>query len=246
MVAGIPPVSVWWLGLFAWVPLLVVAGSNSPRRAGILGWLQGALAQGCALAGAVPAMARTGGASTTVAILFGALLVAYEGARIGLVAFVTAHALRRSWPIGWAFPVVLVSVELTYPMIFPWTTQLFLDGAPILQQGAELGGPLATSAWVALLDASLARAWFARKDKAARLRHGVLAPALILVVVVAYGGARIHSVRAQMREAPTLTLGLIQENVTDVRTETRDPVALYRDASLALVSREKVDLLVWP
>ena len=122
MIAALPPASLWWAGLLAWTPLLIVACSTTPVRAGLTGWLQGIVAQGWALASVMHAMTKTGGASTITATLVGLVLDASEGARVGLVAWLTAHLLRKSWPITWVFPVALMSFEFAYPMVFPWTT----------------------------------------------------------------------------------------------------------------------------
>jgi apolipoprotein N-acyltransferase len=246
MTISAPPLNVWPLGIVAWVPLAIASATQTTFRAGLSGWVQGAMVHGCLLA-SVPVAVRTGGGMPPASSLAMALLlVLFEGARFGVTASVAAQATRNGWPLVLAFPASLVATEWAYPMIFPWTSCIFFQDAPVLLQAAELGGPLLVSLWVGVLNASLATAWVFRTTRGLVARYAAVFPVATLGAVVLFGSTRIATVEARTTGAPELTVGIVQGNVTNVRQEKRDPVAIYRTPSLDIVRRQKIDLLIWP
>jgi apolipoprotein N-acyltransferase len=173
-----------------------------------------------------------------------AVLVAFESGRFAVVAWLTTRTVRRGWPLVVAFPVVLVTAEWLYPMVFPWRTALLLWQAPVLVQTADLAGPLSVTAWVSVVAASWATALRDRADARRLGLYGLGVPGAVLVAVVAYGSLRMREVDAMVTAAPEARVGLIQG---DVGSEDRgDGVRIYREASLNLLAREKPDFLVWP
>jgi apolipoprotein N-acyltransferase len=246
MVASLPPVDAWGAGLVVWVPLALIASRGEPRRGAAIGWLQGALAQAATLASIPGALREAGGAPAGWSYALGALLTAYEGARFAGVGLLASRAVRNGWPLAAAFPLALVSTEWLYPMVFPWSTALFVHQAPVLLQTAEIAGPLAISMWVGFVDAALAEACRARATTAARLRWS-LAACGCLAAAVAFGAIRMRSVDARMEASPPARIGFVQGNVGRPAGDFgEDPVPLYRRASLELVHRERLDLLIWP
>jgi apolipoprotein N-acyltransferase len=243
MILAAPPANLWALGLIVWVPLAVISGSERPRRAALFGWIQGAVAQGGVLFGLPAALRHAGGASYAWSVLLASLLATFEGARFGAVALVAARARGNGWPLVATFPLALVSVELVFPMFFPWTASLFFHGAPVLLQGAELGGVAALSLWVGVLNASLATAWLERASARARLRFGLLIPGFTLAAVASWGALRIHGIDTTIRQAPDARVAIVQGNVTGPE---EDAARIYRTESLGVLAREKVELLVWP
>jgi len=246
MTLATPPTNLWFLGLVVWVPLATVAARGEVLRAGLVGWLQGTLAQGAVLWGMPTALREAGGTSWGWSWGLAAVLAIFEGARFGAIALVSAKAVRNGWPVALSFPVALVGVEFLYPMFFPWSTWLFFQSVPVLLQGAELGGPLALSLWVGLVDASLATAWHQRSRRPLFVRYGLVVPAITLAVVVGGGAARMRAIGERAAVAPELRVGIVQGNVSNARGETRDPTPLYLSASLELMAKQKIDLLVWP
>jgi apolipoprotein N-acyltransferase len=132
-------------------------------------------------------------------------------------------------------------------MVFPWYTAHFALTVPAWAQLAEFGGPFILSAWLALTNVSIAEAWLSRRrnPKAAAL---CIAGAMALIVgVTLFGKLRMNAVEQLVEQAPTARLGIVQGNLNPSRSETRNPVPVYRDATLELLAREpSLDLLIWP
>jgi apolipoprotein N-acyltransferase len=246
MALATPPINFWPLGLVAWLPLALAASEDSPGAAAVAGVLQGSVAQAIVLA-AVPAalhaVARTSWPSSCALYL---ALAAYEGARPGLIAFLAALAVRRGASPLAAFPLALTTAELVFPMVFPWTAALFLSGAPILLQTADIGGRLGVSLWVGVVNASFVVAWSHRRERRRLLRYGLVIPSATLGAVILYGAIAMRRADRAVAAAPAFRVGIVQGYIPDVKHETRDPTVLYRDASLPLLRAEKPDLLVWP
>jgi apolipoprotein N-acyltransferase len=240
------PTNLWPLGLFAWVPLALIAASGDVAGAALAGWLQGTLAQASVLASVPAALHAVARVSWPASVGLYAFLAAFEGARHGVVALLAARSARHGRPLVLTFPLALTTTELVFPMVFPWTTSLLLSGAPVLLQAAEAGGRLGISLWVALLDASVATAWLERRDRRLAFRYAVVLPGLTLTVVAVFGIARMRAVDGAVASAPAARVGIVQGDIPDVRREQRDPAILYREASLGLLTEQNPDLLVWP
>jgi apolipoprotein N-acyltransferase len=247
LASAVPPHDLWPFALCGWVPLALLAAEGNARRAALLGWLQGVVGEGFVLASVPSALHRAGGASLALSVALAALLVGFEGARFGVVAWLTARALRNGWPLLLAFPVSLVTAEFLYPMFFPWGSWLFVQRVPLLLQTAELGGPLTVSLWVGVVNAGLASAWPQRfSDRARWLCHALAVPGLTSGAVVVFGALRMRAVDARAKEAPSLRIGIVQGNVTLGSPASADPLSEYRKAALELFSEKRPDLLLLP
>lgn len=131
------------------------------------------------------ALHRVGGASLALSWALSALLVGFEGARFGVVAYLTACAFSNGWLLLLAFPVSLVTAEFLYPMFFPSGSWLFVHRIPLLLQTAELGGPLTVTLWIGVVNAGRASAWLARSsDRSGRMRVALAVPGLTLGAVI--------------------------------------------------------------
>jgi apolipoprotein N-acyltransferase len=247
LASTVPPHDLWPFALFGWVPLVLLAAEGNARRAALLGWLQGAVGEGFVLASVPSALHRAGGASLAVSWALSALLIGFEGARFGVVAGLTARAFRNGWPLLLAFPVSLVTAEFLYPMFFPWGSWLFVQRIPLLLQTAELGGPLAVSLWIGVVNAGLASAWLERSShRPRRMRVALGVAGLTLGAVVVFGTLRMRAVDARATEAPSVRVGIVQGNVTLDSPVASDPLPFYRKAALELVREQPADIIVLP
>jgi apolipoprotein N-acyltransferase len=241
-----PPRGIWLVGVVAWVPLAVLASSGRVARAGLLGCLQGAVAQ-LLVVPDLPQALRTAGATTPVAsFAFAVLWAVWEGGRGGVVAALGARCVRNGWALVVAFPAALVAGELLYPMFFPWSTHLFVQGAPALLQGAELGGPLLITFALGATAASIASA--VRRGSRARavLRDALAVPAFVLVGMALWGKARMRAVERRTEDSPALRVGLVHGGPREDRSDPEGASRAYRAESLDVARRGAVDLLVWP
>src|SRR5207302_1342237 len=88
---------------------------------------------------------------TPVAILGYLLICAAQGFLFGVFAWAFRWAwLRTRWPLYALLPAALVATEHLYPLLFQSYTGVALMPALALVQVADLGGPLLTTALVAL------------------------------------------------------------------------------------------------
>jgi apolipoprotein N-acyltransferase len=175
--------------------------------------------------------------------LFSALALVTSVPFVGL--FLAPRWLRRqlgaAWPLAWAALFVVVEWAVDQVALFPVTLAgAQLPVAPV-RQWVALGGTAAITGLVTFTNACLAEAVVGRDRRPIRVLMAAW------VVVLSLGQARSLAVDAQVREADTHRVGLIQ---TDVRGEERDadPVAVeqYFWEQSARLAAEGVDLLVWP
>jgi apolipoprotein N-acyltransferase len=234
------------VGLVAWVPLAILASSGRVARAGLLGWLQGFVAQLLVVPDLPQALRAAGALTPAASVAFAVLWALWEGGRCGIVAALGARCVRNGWALVVAFPAALVAGELVYPMFFPWGTHLFLQEAPALLQGAELGGPLLITFAVGASNAGIASALRHGSSAGAVLRDAVALPAVVIGGAALWGEARIRSVERQMADLASLRVGLVHGGPRDVRFEPQGAARSYRTESLELSRGGTVDLLVWP
>jgi apolipoprotein N-acyltransferase len=243
ILASLPPCDLWIFGIVAWVPLATIATSFPPRQAALAGWLHGAVAQFLVLLSMPRALHETAHLQWFWALLLAIAVAGFEGGRFGVIAFVSARATRNDWPNLLPFPIALAATEVVYPMLFPWSTALFLQQAPILLQLAEVGGPIAISLSIGFVSASLARASRERKRSWVFLRYCVAFPAAVLLSVVAYGAMRMRAVEDETLSHEPTTLALVQANIGP---SDADPLSTLRTLTLDLLRDQRPDLVVWP
>jgi apolipoprotein N-acyltransferase len=236
--AAAPPNACWPLGIVVWAPTAWLAFSGHVARATALASAQGAAVAWSLASGVSDALVRMDGTPPAVAIALVGGWAAYEGVRGGLVAFLASRGVRNGWPLLAAFPVAVVFAELVFPQLVPWTTCLFFHDAPILLQGAALGGPLVLSFGAALAAAGLV--------EATRRPGRLLVPATVLASAALGGAIHLRAVDRAIGAAPRLEVGLVQAGTTESSLEDGTPLDVYRARSRELAGRAHVDLFVWP
>ncbi|APR84783.1 Apolipoprotein N-acyltransferase [Minicystis rosea] len=210
---GMPGPGFWPAAFVAQAPFYLALLRQSPRRAALLGLLNGftfSLGTFYWLFGTVNVF---GGFPAPVSLLVMFLMCAYQGGRAALTGWLTARAEARGWPPALAFVLAFGAGELLYPLLFPWYFSVTALGAPWFVQAADLGGPILAGAL--LLGSSLALAELVRAridgDRASRalVLGGLLAPLLSGI----YGFVRVRQVEAMQWKAPWLNVGLAQGNL---------------------------------
>ncbi len=156
------------------------------------------------------------------------------------LALVAALRPRRAWAV---LPVALTVSASLVPMIFPWRPGVSQTGWLAFVQCAELGGlPLVD---LLFLGGSVAAMQAMRRRD--RLAAGV---AIVCVLVpLAWGTARLASLRQERAAWPRLRVGLVQhglgiEERQDGLRTLGDHQAMRR--ATASLEREGADLVVWP
>lgn len=247
--ACLPPFDCWPLAAVAWAPLFWAAARHRPGVAFGLGWLQGIVSHLLVLWWLFPAMRDVGDLSAPLALASLLALACFQGLRAALVAALIGRGTAiNGWPLSWVAPAALVGVEAVFPQLFPWTTSLFVQAQPLWMQGAALAGGAAVSGWLAVVSAGVASAFSSTAPGTRPVRVAPLAvSALVVVAVTAAGVMRVRATDLRIAAAPTIRIGVVQGNLGPVRLERRDPVDVYRAASLTLVADQPPpELLVWP
>jgi apolipoprotein N-acyltransferase len=228
--------------------LLCIEGAT-PRRAFWLGLLSGTVTNAGGFYWIIGLLERFGHMPTFLAAPIFLLMVAAQGGVYALFAWGTRALMIRGAPLLWTAPLVFVSVDYVFPMLFPWdlaTTQYRfhalvqiaeITGTPGIGFVMALGG---TTAYVAL----------------ARWRAGLNVPwrwvgasVAALAATLLFGVMRLGQVDAARAAAPKLKVGVVQANVGIVERGTPELSAkqlrTHQQLSSELQS-EGADLVVWP
>lgn len=225
-----------WLGL---TPLFALAPeARSVRSAAVDGLVMGVVVNVLGFHWLVYTINRFGGFPLPLALAFFAVLAVYGAAQFALVAAVLRWAGRGA-PLLLA-PAIWTAIEFLYPNLFPWRLGHSQRDLVVLLQSGDLAGPYLLSFVMAWLAAALARV----RERP----RALVAPAVAVVLLVAYGAWRVERIEALLARAPVLDVGVVQGNLSlDEKRVDRlfdSNVARYRRLSESLAPPP--DLLVWP
>ncbi len=243
--AAFPGTDLWPFAFVCWAPLIVAIRGQTPRMALMLGLLQGLTCNVLGFYWLLSMLQTFSGFPLPLCGLFMLILCAYQGGRMGLMAWLHARAERNGWPAGVVFVSSLAASELLYPLLFPWYTGAQTHKVPILMQLADLAGPIGIG--VALAGGSVLVAelvWSktdARPVDRVRIGLGLLGP----IVLVLYGAVRLPMVQRAIDAAPKARVGLVQGNLALTGSERRDSGKIHRDLTRKLERAGKLDLVVW-
>lgn len=250
MVLAAPPLDLWPLAGVALIPLYLVLRDAPPLRAAGVAWLS---ALGFNLGGAswwVAMLERYFGLSLPAAGAIALGVCAYQALLFGLWALLCS-LLRRRARVGWLFaaPLVLAVLESLLPFALKWYVGLTVWQVWPAIQAAELGGPAAVSALVALTNLTLAEAGLAlysRRLPGLAVRVGAAVVALALLAGTARGLAVAHARTA----APQLRVGVVQPNFGISTPEDRKLHGDQMIETLRNATRQATEqgaaLTVWP
>lgn len=251
MVLGVPETSFWWLGFFAWVPLLWAIEGLTPRRALLMGLICGQTAIFFGFFWMTELLTRFAGLPQAIATPIHFLFAAYHGLMWAIPAMLIAWLRQRGSVQSVLFiaPAAWAVTESFLPNIFPTFMALMWCFEPAWIQTAELGG-VATVGFIMLaINAAIyeaGRAWFAG-DKAGARRPALLALAIIVATPI-YGAIRISQIDAVIEASPKLRIGAVQGNF-GIHTYTRGKMKRRILAEMQRVSRELeadgAQLVVW-
>jgi apolipoprotein N-acyltransferase len=248
-----------WMELFAWgslVPVfLVLRASRRAWPAFWLGLLSGVVFFFSAIYWVGHAMTAFGGLPLWLSLLALTLLVLYCAAHWAIAFGVAARVRERlGWPLWVVLPPIWTATELLRNHLFsgfPWANLGYTQVRTLpVAQLAALAGPYGIAALVVLVNAALAEvaaAWRERR-RVPRLPPAVAGAALLLTL--GWGWMHLASVRAEMATAPGLSVGVVQPNVDQSRTNSRLENEAYILQRLVPPTEEAdragADLVVWP
>src|SRR6266545_2908098 len=182
--ASVPTFGLWPLMWMALGPQMQVAlGAATPKQAFLWGWLTGFVANAVAFYWMDGLLERFGHMPPVEALPIMALLLV-------LLA-----------------PLVMVTVELVMPQIFPYYLGISQAFGPSVIQIADITGPLGVTALMLACNGALLDAWLLRKQpRRVALRGPAIAAALILLDL-GYGALRLRQVDARRAAAAKVKTG---------------------------------------
>ncbi|HVZ86279.1 MAG TPA: apolipoprotein N-acyltransferase [Polyangia bacterium] len=275
---AVPTYGLWPLMWIAMAPQIYVARTAAtPRRAFFYGWLTGFVANTGGFYWMDGLLQRFGHMPLLEALPIMALLIGYQGLEFALFSWGVRRLRDRTrMPFVLLAPLVMVSVELLTPQIFPYYLGISQAFVPAVIQIADLTGPLGVTALMLAFAGALAdlqvcfvagspeRVPQPSRDEPRSAEPGsvrassrrawpawrglAIAGALIAFDLI-YGAVRIHQVDARRAAAPKVKTGLVQANVGII--EKWDPAVFARLLALhqeasAQLAHDGAQLMVWP
>jgi apolipoprotein N-acyltransferase len=251
---SVPTVNAWPLMWIALVPQLHVAlTSRTAKRAFLQGWLTGTLANTVAFYWMDGLLERFGHMSPLEALPIMLLLTAYQGLEFALLSWGVYRVHARTegrLPAAIVAMLVMATIELAMPQIFPFYLAISQAWVPIVIQVADLTGPIGVSALMVAWNGALVDAWHGLRAGRGRMALRPLVVASVFIVAdLAYGGVRLHQVDAARAAAPKVKTGLVQANVGIL--EKWDPeefakLLVTHQRLSADLTRAGAELVVWP
>lgn len=248
---SVPTFGLWPLMWVALVPQLLVAlDASTPKRAFRWGWLTGFVANAGGFYWMSGLLERFGHMPAIEALPIVGLLVAYQGLAFAVFSWgVRRLRDRTGLPLVLLAPLVMVTIELGMPQIFPYYLAISQAFVPHVIQIADLTGPLGVTALMLAFNGAVLDAWLLRARGARGAGRGLAIAGALVVLDLVYGVARLHQVDAQRAAAPKVRTGLVQANVGIL--EKWDPrefarlLAIHQHESAEL-ARAGAEFLVWP
>lgn len=240
----------WYLSFVCLVPLLLALDSaRSWKGALALSWWMGFVTHLGGYYWIVHLLEEFAHLPTSLSFLGYLLLCVAQGgilAAFGLLAW--ALHRRTGVSLGWIAPVALLAVELVYPLLFPSYLANALAPVPLLVQTADLGGVLAVSGLIALVNGAVYGGIAARRE-GRRLRPALPATAaVVLAASLVYGAVRIGQVEEAEAAAPKLKTAIVQANVgaADKHERVFEGIARFRRMTDEAMAIPGIGLVVWP
>ncbi len=245
---GFAGFGIWPLSFGFMVPLLFALEGRGPKGGFAVGALAGFVAHCGGYYWVVHLLREFAGLPLPLAGLGYVLLNLYQGALFwGLVGAAVAFARGRlGVAMQWSLPVAVMAMEQVFPQLFPSYIAAGFYEVAVLNQVADLGGPVLVDGWVALVSGGIYALVAGSRRENVRL---FAAAGAATVFVLGYGAFRLAEVQARVAEAPRLEVAIVQANLgakdkTVLRQEFLE--RHQRMSRAAIAERPEVELVVWP
>jgi len=144
----------------------------------------------------------------------------------------------------------LLVLEWVQPSLFPSFGGAALIAKPVLAQIADLGGVLLLSLFVFVVNCAIYSIYRSMSERRSLPIFTIITTSLLILVVATYGSFKLKILAEEKELAVTnsLNIGAIQSNLVML---PKSEMALkshpeYLKQSLDFLSKESVDLLIWP
>jgi apolipoprotein N-acyltransferase len=234
------------LAWIAFVPLFrIIQEAKTLRAAAGYGWLMGFAAHLAGFYWLVYTISAFGGFPYAVSVLVFIIYAALQAIQMALFALLVRGAGFGPLKI---FPALFwVPLEFLFPLLFPWHVANSQVAFSWFVQSADLVGPYGASFIVVWSNAAVFHVWFGREPHGPRRYLPIAYAALAILVSLAYGIARLHSIGNEMAEARKVSVASVQGNVDiDMKWNpalARKNLAIHRQLTETI---GPVPLVIWP
>ena len=234
------------LGWISFLPFFwVVQRAETSRGAVFYGWLMGFFAHLIGFHWLVYTISAFGGFPYSVSVAVFILYAALQAIQMAIYALLLRGIGAGPLKI---FPALFwVTLEFLFPLLFPWHIANSQISFLWIIQSADLVGPYGASFVVVWFNAALYHALFTTEQKPTAKLLPLAYAALAVIVSLAYGYQRLHSVGEEMAAASKLPVGVVQGNV-DIDMKWNPLLAQNNlDKHRKLTSDlAEVPLVIWP
>jgi apolipoprotein N-acyltransferase len=180
-----------------------------------------------------------------LAVLGYAVVCAFQGALFAVFAVALRVAWARTrWPMVALLPLALVATEFVYPLLFQSYTGAALMPRLELMQLGDLGGPLLSSALVAVASGALCDVLL---GSTARKIAALIITALAFGGAGIYGTVRIAETDRREQSAPHRKTSIAQPNVGEIELHKDPNASVHAVWSEAAEAHSRAaEIQVWP
>lgn len=250
-----PPLSVWYVGFFALVPLLVAIHGAPPRIALFCGLISATTSVFIAEFWVINSMTLFGGVPYLLALIATFLMSMFGFLNLTLFAWL-ARVIQKQKPIPpfLLLPPLFLATEWLVPKLFPWYLGSFLYGWRTGRQIADITGVLGLSLILIVTNVTIYLWYASLKQRSRKPLTETVITLLIIISTQAYGLHRVNELEDLLKNHKSLKISLIQTNIGSLQKElaARGVVgavafAHQRNEELVLLAgKEKPDLIVLP
>jgi apolipoprotein N-acyltransferase len=240
-----PRFDIWPLAWVAMLPsLFAIERASTIRQATFLAWWTGFVGNIGGFYWIIGVLQRFGNFSLVTATALFIVMCAYQALRFLLFGWVfrTIRCNTRL-PAAVVAPVVMVTVEVCVPFIFPYYLAITQAWQTHVIQIADLTGPLGVTALLLMINGAL-------YDVATQGRRRLTAAICAIGIVVAaliYGHLRISQFANKHAAAQKLKVGIVQPNTSfeQKNAGTANNILADLQSESAKLEADGAELIVW-
>jgi apolipoprotein N-acyltransferase len=250
-----PPWPCWWMAWGAMLPLFFAVKGIGGHRAFVLGWTAGLVGMLGAFAWFPGLLITFGTFPASAAWLVHLLYSIYQALIFAIFTWsYTYFRDRLPIPVWILAPMILVSIESLFPLIFPWYLAITQAFVPTTIQIVEFTGPQGVT-FLLVMSAAVVYDIVVHWLNKRRFAWHALIPIFVLTAVIAWSRQAINDVQENIDKAIHLEAAVIEPDIPFMRGDAELKTKLM--ITLQAMSRKveslvaegelpKIDLILWP
>lgn len=243
-----PPANLHWLHWFSFLPMFWAMQPGQLRKNMVLAYLGGVAGNFVIFWWLIETVQRFSSLPWALGLLV--LILHSVGFSVSFAAIGSARWLRKRLGAGWIFalPVLVVAAERVCPTLFPWYHGVVHFKSTWVFQLASVTGVMGVSWVVVLVNTALAELMYRRQEGRSPPWPALGLVTAVVLGVVGFGAWRTAAIEAELAQAKTLRVGILQQNVTMEERLVQRPIEAL--ASWIRLTRkvedDQPDLVIWP